>query len=104
MKAINQEDFAAELTKLTPFTDSAEDVNSFLIQYNSGLRALFDHHAPLSRRTFTLTPKKAIFFTLRRAPCRSKQKVLSVGLHFRPIEVISAFIFSGTKLASARDA
>jgi hypothetical protein len=31
-------------------------------------------------------------------------KVLSVGLNFRPIEVISALIFSGTKLASARGA
>jgi hypothetical protein len=46
----------------------------------------------------------AIFCTHCRAPSGSKQKVLSVGLHFRPIEVISAFIFSGTKLVSARGA
>jgi hypothetical protein len=45
----------------------------------------------------------AIFCTLRRAPCGSKPKVLSVGLNFRPIEVISALIFSGTRLASAMD-
>jgi hypothetical protein len=42
------------------------------------------------------------FCTLRRAPCGSKQKVLSVGLNFRPIEVTWALIFSGTKLDSAR--
>jgi hypothetical protein len=35
---------------------------------------------------------------------KSKQKVLSVGLNFRPIEVISALIFSGTWLPSARGA
>jgi hypothetical protein len=34
----------------------------------------------------------------------SKQKVLSVGLLFSPIEVTSAFIFSGTKLDSVRGA
>jgi hypothetical protein len=43
-----------------------------------------------------------IFCTLHRAPCGSKQKVLSVGLNFRPIEVTWALIFSGTKLDSAR--
>jgi hypothetical protein len=53
---------------------------------------------------FSLSVWQPFFCTLRRAPCGSKQKVLSVGLHFRPIEVISAFIFSGTKLASARGA
>jgi hypothetical protein len=56
MKAINQEDFAAELTKLPLFTDLADDVNSFLAQYNSGLRTLLDRHAPLSSRTFTICP------------------------------------------------
>jgi hypothetical protein len=34
----------------------------------------------------------------------ASRKFLSVGLNFRPIEVISALIFSGTKLASARGA
>jgi hypothetical protein len=34
----------------------------------------------------------------------SQHKVLSVGLKFRPIEVISALIFSETKLAAARGA
>ncbi|EFX75834.1 hypothetical protein DAPPUDRAFT_322906 [Daphnia pulex] len=38
------------------FTDLADDVNSFLAQYNSGLRALLDRHAPLSSRTFTICP------------------------------------------------
>jgi hypothetical protein len=56
MKAIYQEDFAAYLTKLLFFSDPADDVNSFLTQYNSGLRALLDLHSPFSRKTFTNLP------------------------------------------------
>jgi hypothetical protein len=56
MKAIYQEDFAAYLTKLAFFSDPADDVNSFFTQYNSGLRALLDRNALLSRRTFTTRP------------------------------------------------
>jgi hypothetical protein len=51
-----------------------------------------------------LSAWQQFFCILRRAPCGSKQKVLSVGLNFRPIEVISALIFSETRLASARGA
>ncbi len=43
----------------------------------------------------------ALGYGRQRIPPR-QHKVLSVGLNFRPIEVISALIFSGTKLASAK--
>jgi hypothetical protein len=48
---------------------------------------------------FSLSAWQPFFCTLRRASCGSRHKVLSVGLNFRPTEVISALIFSGTKLA-----
>jgi hypothetical protein len=53
---------------------------------------------------FSLSVRQPFFCTLRCAPSGSKPKFLSVGLNFRPIEVISALIFRGTKLASARGA
>ncbi|EFX77783.1 hypothetical protein DAPPUDRAFT_105703 [Daphnia pulex] len=63
--------FGADLTKLPLFTNTADDVNSFLNQYNSGLRDWLDHHAPLYRRTFAIRPdnpwSKPVFAAKRRS-------------------------------------
>jgi hypothetical protein len=56
IKAINHEDLSVDLNKLLFFLDPADDINSFLTQYNSGLRASLDRHAPVSRRTFAIHP------------------------------------------------
>ena len=56
IKSIDVELFATDLKSLPLFTNPAESLDDLVEQYNSGLAALLDKHAPITTKTFTVRP------------------------------------------------